>query len=108
MPDKVKVTLVKSTVSHTSRTRSTVRALGLHRIGDTVEIADTPEMRGMTRAVRFLLRTEDVGERPAKTAVKSERPAAPAEAAAVPAEPAATAESAPRPRARKTKEEASK
>jgi large subunit ribosomal protein L30 len=119
MPDKVKVTLVKSTVSHTARTRSTVRALGLHKIGDSVEIADTPEMRGMTRAVRFLLHTEDVGERPAKAAVKSQRrtltaeahatpePAATAEPAATP-EPAATAEPAPRPRARKTKEEASK
>jgi ribosomal protein L30/L7E len=33
--------------------------LGLHRIGDSVEIADTPEMRGMVRAVRFLLRSEE-------------------------------------------------
>ena len=59
MPAKLRVTLVKSTVSHTERTRATVRALGLHRIGDTVEIADTPEMLGMVRAVRFLLRTEE-------------------------------------------------
>ncbi len=107
MPDKVKVTLVKSTVSHTARTRSTVRALGLHKIGDSVEIADTPEMRGMTRAVRFLLHTEDVGARPVKAAVKSQRRALAAEADATPG-PAATAEPASRPRARKTKEEASK
>ena len=59
MPAKLRVTLVKSPVSHTDRTRATVRALGLHRIGDSVEISDTPEMRGMVRAVRFLLRTED-------------------------------------------------
>jgi len=59
MPAKLRVTLVKSPVSHTDRTRATVRALGLHRIGDSVEITDTPEMRGMVRAVRFLLRTED-------------------------------------------------
>jgi len=59
MPGKLRVTLVKSPVSHTERTRSTVRALGLHRIGDSVEIADTPEMLGMVRAVRFLLRTEE-------------------------------------------------
>ena len=59
MPAKLRVTLVKSTVSHTERTRATVRALGLHRIGDTVEIADTPEMRGMVRAVRFLLATDE-------------------------------------------------
>ena len=59
MPAKLRVTLVKSPVSHTDRTRATVRALGLHRIGDSVEISDTPEMRGMVRAVRFLVRTED-------------------------------------------------
>jgi large subunit ribosomal protein L30 len=59
MPAKLRVTLVKSPVSHTERIRATVRALGLHRIGDSVEIADTPEMRGMVRAVRFLLRTDE-------------------------------------------------
>jgi large subunit ribosomal protein L30 len=62
MPGKLRVTLLKSTVSHTARTRATVRALGLHRIGETVEIADTPEMRGMTRAVRFLLQTDQVAQ----------------------------------------------
>jgi large subunit ribosomal protein L30 len=58
MAGKLRVTLIKSTISHTHRTRATVRALGLHRIGETVEVADTPEMRGMTRTVRFLLHTE--------------------------------------------------
>jgi len=59
MPAKLRVTLVKSPVGHTERIRATVRALGLHRIGDSVEIADTAEMRGMVRAVRFLLRTDE-------------------------------------------------
>jgi large subunit ribosomal protein L30 len=60
MAGKLRVTLVKSTVSHTQRTRATVRALGLRRIGHSVEIADTPELRGMANAVRFLVRTEDI------------------------------------------------
>jgi large subunit ribosomal protein L30 len=60
VPDKLRVTLIKSTVSHTRRTRATVRALGLHRIGETVEVADTPELRGMANAIRFLVRTEEV------------------------------------------------
>jgi large subunit ribosomal protein L30 len=60
MADKLRVTLIKSTVSHTRRTRATVRALGLHRIGETIEIADTPELRGMANAIRFLVRTEEV------------------------------------------------
>ena len=84
MPAKLKVTLIKSTVSHTARTRATVRALGLHRIGDSVEIADVPEMRGMANAVRFLLRTEEAEQQPAAKAEKAARA----------------------PRARKTKEEA--
>jgi large subunit ribosomal protein L30 len=57
---KLKVTLIKSPISHTERTRATMRALGLHRIGQTVVIEDTPELRGMTRAIRFLLLTEQV------------------------------------------------
>jgi len=62
MADKLRITLVKSTVSHTQRTRGTVRALGLHRIGETVEVADTPELRGMARAIRFLVSVEEVKE----------------------------------------------
>ena len=60
MAGKLRVTLVKSTVSHTKRTRATVRALGLHRIGESVEVADTPQLRGMANAIRFLVRTEEI------------------------------------------------
>ena len=67
MPDKLRVTLIKSTVSHTKRTRATVRALGLHRIGDSVEVADTPQLRGMANAIRFLVRTEEIKSEEAKS-----------------------------------------
>ena len=60
MPGKLRVTLIKSPISHNPANRGTVRALGLHRIGETVEINDNPATRGMVRAVRFLLRTEEV------------------------------------------------
>ena len=62
MPAKLRVTLIKSPVSHTQRTRGTMSALGLHRIGQSIVIDDTPELRGMTRAIRFLLRTEPLEE----------------------------------------------
>lgn len=78
MAGSLRLTLVKSTISHTRQTRGTVRALGLHRLGQTVEVADTREMRGMARAVRFLLSIEEVGARPA------EETAAPAEDSATP------------------------
>jgi large subunit ribosomal protein L30 len=60
MPGKLRVTLIKSPISHKPANRATVRALGLHRIGETVEINDNPATRGMVRAVRFLLRTEEL------------------------------------------------
>lgn len=58
MAASLRLTLVKSPVSHTQRTRATLRALGLHRIGQTVERPDTPAVRGMARAVGFLLKVE--------------------------------------------------
>ena len=76
MPGKLKVTLIKSPISHTQRTRATMSALGLHRIGQSVVIDDTPELRGMTRAIRFLLRTEpveggDTAAKPGRTAARN-------------------------------------
>ena len=60
MPGKLRVTQVKSTISHIARNRATVRALGLKRIGHTVEVADNPATRGMVRQVRFLVTVEEV------------------------------------------------
>ena len=60
MAGKLRVTQVKSTISHIARNRATVRALGLKRIGDTVEVADNPATRGMVRQVRFLVQVEEV------------------------------------------------
>ncbi len=62
MAGKLRVTQVKSTISHVARNRATIRALGLHRIGDTVEIPDNAATRGMVRQVRFLVEVEEVPE----------------------------------------------
>ena len=59
---RLRVTLVKSPISHNPTNRATVRALGLRRIGDSVEIDDTPALRGMVRAVRFLVDTQVIGQ----------------------------------------------
>ena len=84
MPAKLRVTLVKSPISHTRATRATVRALGLHRLGETVEVVDNPQVRGMVRAVRFLLKTDEIavnGAASAPAAAKDtpDAPAAPRE-----------------------------
>jgi large subunit ribosomal protein L30 len=60
MAGSLRVTLRKSVVSTTQRARGTVRALGLHRIGETVEVPDNPATRGMVRAVRYLVTLEEV------------------------------------------------
>ena len=67
MPAKLRVTQTKSTISHIARNRATVRALGLKRIGHTVEIPDNPATRGMVRQVRFLVSVEEVADGTAGT-----------------------------------------
>ena len=62
MPGKLRVTQIKSTISHIGRNRATVRALGLRGIGSTVEVVDNDATRGMVRQVRFLVRVEEVPE----------------------------------------------
>ena len=70
MAARLRVTQTKSTISHIARNRATVRALGLKRIGHTVEIPDNPATRGMVRAVRFLVTVEEVGDSTKTTAVQ--------------------------------------
>lgn len=62
MPGKLRVTQVKSTISHIARNRATVRALGLRGIGSTIEVVDNEATRGMVRQVRFLVTVEEVTE----------------------------------------------
>ena len=60
MGARLRVTLRKSPISYTAAARGTIRALGLHRIGQTVEVADDPAMRGQVRAVRYLVEVEEI------------------------------------------------
>jgi large subunit ribosomal protein L30 len=59
MPDKkIRVTLIKSPISCKAEHRATVRGLGLRRIRQTVELKDTPQVRGMINSVNYLVRLE--------------------------------------------------
>jgi large subunit ribosomal protein L30 len=62
MAGRLRVTQVKSTISHIARNRATARALGLRRIGDTVEVPDNDATRGMVRQIRFLVTVEELPE----------------------------------------------
>ena len=55
----VSVTLVKSFHGRLPSHRATVTGLGLKRINHTVELVDTPEVRGMINKVSYLLKVED-------------------------------------------------
>jgi large subunit ribosomal protein L30 len=55
---KIKVTLVKSAFGTGEKHMATVRGLGLRKLNHTVELLDTPEIRGMIRAVNYLVRVE--------------------------------------------------
>ena len=56
---KVKLTQVRSGIGQTERHRGTLRALGLGRIGRTVEHTESPQLAGMLRKVRHLVRVEE-------------------------------------------------
>lgn len=55
---KIKVTLVKSPNGTKESHRATVRGLGLRRLRHTVELEDTPAVRGMINKVSYLLKYE--------------------------------------------------
>jgi large subunit ribosomal protein L30 len=56
---RVTITQVRSSIGQTEKHRGTLRALGLGRIGRTVEQAESPQLAGMLRKVRHLLRVEE-------------------------------------------------
>ena len=55
----IKVTQRRSRNGADKRQRETLRSLGLRRIGQTVEVGDTPQIRGMLHKVRHLVEVED-------------------------------------------------
>ena len=54
----LKITQVRSEIGQSRRQRGTLRALGLGKIGRTAEHAETPQVAGMLRKVRHLVRVE--------------------------------------------------
>ena len=54
----IKVTLVKSPIGRIEAHKATVRGLGLRRMHHTVELQDTPAIRGMINTVGYLLKVE--------------------------------------------------
>jgi large subunit ribosomal protein L30 len=56
---KLRVTLVRSVNGTIGKHRDTVRGLGLKRMHHSVELEDTPAVRGMIRKVDYLVQVEE-------------------------------------------------
>jgi large subunit ribosomal protein L30 len=62
VPNKLRITQTRSVIDRPKDQKATVRALGLHRIRDSVVKDDRPEIRGMVRKVSHLVSVEEVDE----------------------------------------------
>jgi large subunit ribosomal protein L30 len=59
MPDKIKVTLVKSMIGRPEKHRRVLKGMGLTKPQRTVELVDTPATRGMIHKVTHLVKVEE-------------------------------------------------
>jgi large subunit ribosomal protein L30 len=59
MAGNVRVTLVRSMIGRPEKHRRVLRGMGLTRLNKTVELKDTPEIRGMINKVSHLVSTEE-------------------------------------------------
>ena len=55
----ITITQIKSLIGRLKSHKASVRGLGLRRIGHTVQVHDTPSMRGMINKVSYLLHVEE-------------------------------------------------
>lgn len=60
MADKLKITLVKSTIGAIPKHRKTVEALGFKKLNKTVEMPDNASVRGMIHQVQHLVKVEEI------------------------------------------------
>lgn len=60
MANKLRITLIKSTIGAVPKNRKTVEALGLRKLNKTVEMPDNDAIRGMIRQVRHMVKVEEI------------------------------------------------
>ena len=59
MPNKIKITQIKSSIGYKQKAKLTLKALGLRKMHQSVEHIDTPSMRGMLNKVDYLVKIEE-------------------------------------------------
>jgi large subunit ribosomal protein L30 len=57
---KIKITQIRSTIGCIEKHKRTIRALGIHKLNHSVTHPATPQIIGMVKQVRNLVRVEDV------------------------------------------------
>lgn len=56
----LRITWVKSAIGYSQRQKDTIRALGLRRLGQSIERPDNPAVRGMVNSVSHLVKVEEI------------------------------------------------
>jgi large subunit ribosomal protein L30 len=59
MSQKLKITLVRSMIGRPEKHRKVLRGMGLTKMNKTVELEDTPSIRGMVNKVVHLVKVEE-------------------------------------------------
>ena len=57
---KLRITWKKSAIGYSVKHKATIKALGLHRLHQTVEVVDSPGVRGMLIKVNHLVKIEEI------------------------------------------------
>ena len=60
MADKLKITLIKSTIGAVPKNKATVEAMGLKKIGKSVEMPNNEATKSMIQQVRHLVKVEEI------------------------------------------------
>lgn len=60
MTKKLKITLIKSPIGYSRDQKDTVKRLGLRKLNQTIIKDDVPQIRGMVRKVKHLLKVEEM------------------------------------------------
>ena len=60
MANKLKITLKRSLIGQTPKNKATAKALGLNKIGKSVEMQDNGSVRGMVRKIRHMVNVEEI------------------------------------------------
>ncbi len=59
---KLRITWKKSGIGYARDQKRTLRALGFHRLNESIEQEDSPSIRGMIRKVKHLVSVEEIDE----------------------------------------------